>query len=72
MVAGREAQSAKLRPHTTGVGCLPIEDSQKVDLNVLREIIGDTPRASVAGNSGELTRNTSHSAGGTSASDCAA
>ena len=71
-VAAHEAQLAKLGPHTTGVGCLYIKDLQKVDLNVLREIIGDTYRALAAGTYGELARDTSRSAGGTSPSDPAA
>ena len=71
-VAAHEPQLAKLGPHTTGVGCLYIKDLQKVDLNVLREIIGDTYRALTAGTYGELARDTSHAAGGTSPSDSAA
>ena len=58
-VGAHEDQLAKLGPHTTGVGCLYIKDLQKVDLDVLSEIIGDTYRALAAGTYGKRARDTS-------------
>jgi hypothetical protein len=44
-----EEQLARLGPHTTGVGCLYINDLDKIDLSVLEMIIGESYGTVTAG-----------------------
>lgn len=50
--AAHGAQLARLGPHDTGVGCLYIKDLEAVDTGVLRAIIAEDYRRSVAGETG--------------------
>lgn len=43
---------ARLGPHDTGVGCLYIKDLQAVDTEVLRDIIAEDYRRTLAGETG--------------------